>query len=286
MKQSIVWVSMMVAGAALVLLGIIGGPGLVGFFDGSITLMFGLFGVVITIFPTMGIIGQVKKARLFPLLGGIEDYEQVTLFADIRNRVFPVVVSTKHEGILHKKDLGIIEDKGTPLTWANTGIPISISVQKCGVTVDLKKAQYQAKIEKGEGIADYEEAIKRYLGPAKYTTFSEKFRNTTEPQYEEIEKELSYLLEQEPNDPLITKVCGETVNFKNYLSWLKYAYHPLSAENAVDSEILETKRENMAYREASKIQGLGKTILVILIGLGIFVVILATMGPSLGGIFG
>jgi hypothetical protein len=177
--------------------------------------------------------------------------------------------------------MGIIEDKGSPLTWADTGIPISVSLQKCGVTVDLRQAQYQTKLER-RGMLDYEDALKRYLGPAKYTLFEGKFRNTPEPQYEQISQELDYLLAQEPNDPLVEKVCGETVTFKNFLNWLKYAYHPLSAENAVDSEILETKRENMAYRDIQKMQGLGKTIMLILIGLGIFVVIMATMGGQFG----
>lgn len=281
-KQMWTWIAMMFGGGALVVLAIVIGPSMGGM---PVQLMFGIMGIVLCAFPVLNIIGQVKKARLFPLLVGCEDDEQVTLFADIRNRLSPIIVNNKHEGILHKREMGIIEDKGSPLTWADTGIPISISLQKCGVTVDLKQAQYQHKLEL-DGIDDYEEALKRYLGPASYTSFSEKFRTTSEPQYEEIHKELEYLLAQEPNDPLAKKVCGETITFKNFLNWLKYAYHPLSAENAVDSEILETKREAMAYKDIQKMQGWGKLILIILIGVGIFIVILATMGPQLGGLFG
>lgn len=276
------WIIMMFAGGALIMLGIALGPQLGGII---ISIMFALFGIVLLAWPVLMVIGQIKKARLFPFLAGVDDDEQVTLFTDIRNRLTPITVNTKHEGILHKKRMGIIEDKGTPLTWADTGIPVSVSLQKCGVTVNLKQAQYQSKLE-GKGIEDYEEALKRYLGPAKYTLFADAFRKTSEPQYEEIAKELDYLLAQEPNDPLVEKVCGETVNFKNFLNWLKYAYHPLSAENAVDSEILETKREAMAYRDIQKLQGWGKLILILLIGLGIFIVILATMGPQLGSLFG
>jgi len=281
-KQYMSWVFMMFGGGALILLGIGLGPAMGGVL---ISLMFAIFGIVLLAWPVFMVIGQIKRARLFPFLAGVADDEHVTLFTDLRNRMLPVTVNTKHEGILHKKKMGIIEDKGTPLTWADTGIPVSVSLQKCGVTVNLKQAQYSKQLE-GKGIEDYEEALKRYLGPAKYTLFAGKFRNSTEPQYEEISKELDYLLQQEPNDPLVEKVCGETIGFKNFLNWLKYAYHPLSAENAVDSEILETKREAMAYRDIQKLQGWGKLILVVLIGLGIFIVILATMGPQLGSLFG
>jgi hypothetical protein len=284
-KQMWLWIGMMIGGAALAMLGVCLGPGLGNLFPSTVSMMFVVGGVAMEIFPTMNIIGQVKKAKLFPFLAGTADNEQITLFADVRNRVSPIIVNNKHEGILHKRDMGIIEDKGTPLTWADTGIPISISLQKCGVTVSLKQALYQNKLEV-TGLHDYEDALKRYLGPAKYTDFAKKFRGTTEPQYEEISKELDYLLAQEPNDPLSLKVCGETVTFKNFLNWLKYAYHPLSAENAVDSEILECKREAMAYKEAGKVQGWGKLILVILIGVGIFLVIISTMGPQLGKLFG
>lgn len=284
-KQMTMWLLMIGGGAALVMVGICLGPGIGNMLPATVTMMFAVFGVVMEIFPTMNIIGQVKKARLFPFLGGTKDDEQVTLFADVRNRVSPMIVNNKHEGILHKKEFGIVEDKGSPLTWADTGIPVSISLQKCGVGVDLRKAAYTNKLET-DGLQDYEEAVKRYLGPAKYTEFAKKFRTTSEPQYEEISKELDHLLEAEPNDPLSLKVCGETVTFKNYLNWLKYAYHPLSAENSVDSEILETKREAMAYKEAAKMQGWGKLIIIVLIGVGIFLVILATMGPNLGKLFG
>ena len=285
MKPLHIWLAALFGGAAMVVIGILGGPGLGGIFDGAIVMMFGMMGVALCIYPTISIVGQVKRARLLPFIAGVGDDEHVTLFADVRNRLSPITVNTKHEGILHKKDLGIIEDKGTPLTWADTGIPISISLQKCGVSVHLKNAAYQSKLGEA-GIENYEDAVKAYLGPAQYTLFAEKFRGDTEPQYEEIEKELTSLLQQAPNDPLKAKVCGETINFKNYLNWLKYAYHPLSAENAVDSEILETKREAMAYRDMQKFQGMGKLVLMLLIGLGIFVVIIATMGPQLGGLFG
>jgi len=279
-KNMTTWIAMMFGGGALAIMAVIIQVGL------PTQLMFAIMGVVLCIFPTLQIIGQVRRARLFPFLAGTKDGEQVTLFADIRNRLSPIIMNNKYEGILHKKEVGIIEDKGTPLTWGDTGIPVSISLQKCGVTVDLKQAQYQHKLEKEEGIDDYEEAIRRYLGPAKYAIFADKFRNSTEPQYEEIAKEMDYLLQTEPNDPMMKKVCGETVTFKNYVNWLKYAYHPLSAENAVDSEILETKREAMAYRDIQKLQGYGKLILAILIGVGIFVVILGTMGGQLFSLFG
>ncbi len=277
-KQMMSWIFMMFAGGALIIAGILLGPQMGGV---VVSIMFAMFGIVLLAYPVLLIIGQVKRARLYPLLTGVNEGEQVTLFTDLRNRLMPVIVNNKHEGILHKKGMGIVEDKGTPLTWADTGTPVSLTIQKCGVSVDLKQAQYQNKLERN-GLMDYEDSLKRYLGPASYAIFAEKFRTTNEPQYEEIEAEMDYLLAQEPNDPLVEKVCGETVDFKHFLNWLKYAYHPLSAENAVDSEILETKREAMAYRDIQKMQGYGKLILTVLIGLGIFIVILATMGPSLG----
>jgi hypothetical protein len=279
MKNYITWLIEIGGGIALIVLG------MVLPLDKTITMMFTVFGIVLLVLPSMQIMTAAKRARLFPFLGGIDDDEQVTLYADRRDRLMPVVVIAKHEGILHKRGMGIVEDKGTPLTWAETGIPISISRQRIGVTIDLKMAQYQDKLE-GAGLEDYEEAIKRYLGPASYMEFSKKYRTDEEPQYEEISKELSFLLEQEPNDKLCEVVSGDTVTFKNYLVWLKYVYSPLSAENAIDSEILETRREAMANSQGGKVQNWGKLILVILIGVGIFLVIISTMGPQLGKLFG
>lgn len=279
MKQLWTWIAMIGGGASIVVIGSILQ------IDKILSVMMAAMGLVVVLMPIIQIFGQLKKARVIPFLIGTKENEHITLCADRRNRLSPILMTNKYEGVLHKKGAGIMEDKGTPLTWADTGIPISVSNLKSGTTIDLMKAQYTSQLA-GNGLLEYEDAIKKYLGPAKYTNFCKTFREKVDPDYNDIVRELNHLLNEEPNDPLAELVIGETINFKDFLGYLKYIYTPLSTENAIDAEIIQTRREAAAYKDAKSMQGWGKIILVVLIGVGILLVLLAAVGPNLGSMFG
>ena len=182
---------------------------------------------------------------------------------------------------MQKKNIGLIEDKGTLCMWGD--IPCSISLPRCGVSVDLKVAQYNAALVKNRELRDYDDAIREYLGPANYTIFYNTFRRDPKPDVYAIYKEIQYLLDQEPVDPLAEKILGESIDFKAFLHYLKYAYHPQSAQNAMDSEVLMTKQMERGYKQIDKIGSLGKSIVMIIIALGILLVILSTI--DIGAIF-
>ena len=248
-----------------------------GFFNGLIGMSLVAVGGVMMFFPILQVGGVVKTKRLVPFFMKLKAGEQISLFINSRFQILPFIFNTKHEGILIKRRIGMIEDKGTQLTWGAS--PISISMQGLGITLDLKRAAYIEKLNDDKGIEGYEQAIMQYLGPARYTDFAKLHRKNPKPDIYAIRKELNFLLkEQEPNDPLSEEILGETVNFKHFARWLVYAYHPQSSQNAMDAEKIQIKREMLAYKEANKAGSIGKAIVMIIIALMIFLVVMGSMG--------
>jgi len=248
-----------------------------GFFNGLIGMSMVAVGGVIMFFPMLQVGGVVKRKRLVPFFMQLKKGEQISLFVNSRFQVLPFIFSTKHEGILIKRRVGMIEDKGTQLTWGDS--PISISLQGLGVTLDLKRAAYIEKLNENRGLEEYEQALMQYFGPARYTDFYNKFRKNPKPDIYAIRKELDYILSaQEPNDPLSEEILGETVNFKHFARWLVYAYHPQSSQNAMDAEKIQVKREMLAYKEADKAGSIGKAIVMIIIAVMIFLIVMGATG--------
>lgn len=263
------WMIMGFVGLAIAIVG--------AFLGGTFGIMFTMFGCVIEIMPILQVSSAIKEKRLIPFFMKLKDFEQISLFVNNRFQVFPFIFNNKHEGILQKKNIGMIDDKGTPLTWGK--LPCSISMQGSGLTIDLKMGHYMALLKNEDGIDDYEEAIRRYLGPMKYKEFFNRFRKNPKPDIVAIRKELQYLInEREPNDFLEKGVIGETIDFKNFCSFMVYAYHPQSSQNAMDAEKIQVKREAMAYATTDKVGSLGKTVVWILIGLMIFFVVMNATG--------
>lgn len=267
------WTIMDIIGLIIIFVGAILG----GFLGMMFSIMICTIGGLIMFFPVMMAGATIKRKRLVPFFMQLKPNEQISLFVNNRFQMHPFIFNTKHEGIMQKKHLGIIEDKGSPLTWGSQ--PISISLQGLGVTLDLKKGSYQKILEKNRGIKSYEEAIMRYLGPAKYTEFYNLFRKNPRPDIYHIRKELLYLIARhEPNDPLSEEVLGETITFKDYAKWLVYVYNPTSAQNAMDAEKIQAKREAMAYKEQDKATSIGKAIVMIIITIMIFLIVMGATG--------
>jgi hypothetical protein len=267
------WLILSIAGLILAFFGAFVGA----FFDGLIGIGFVAIGGVIMFFPTMQVGGTVKRKRLVPFFMNLKKGEQISLFVNSRFQVMPFIFNTKHEGILIKRRVGMVEDKGTQLTWGDS--PISISLQGLGVTLDLKRAAYIEKLHKNRGIDEYEQALQAYLGPARYTEFYNKFRRNPKPDIYAIRKEIDYILStQTPNDPLAEEVLGETINFKHFARWMVYAYHPQSSQNAMDAEKIQVKKEMLAYKEADRAASWGKAIVMIIIAIMIFLIVMGATG--------
>jgi len=263
------WMIMAFIGMAIAIVGV--------FLGGLMSYMLVMFGCVLEVMPVLQVSAAIKEKRLIPFFMKLKDFEQISLFVNNRFQIFPFIFNNKHEGILQKKNIGMIDDKGTPLTWGK--LPCSISMQGSGLTIELKMAQYMALLKNEDGIEDYEEAIRRYLGPMKYKEFFNMYRKNPKPDIVAIKKELQYLInEREPNDYLEKGVIGETVDFKNFCNYMVYAYHPQSSQNAMDAEKIQVKREAMAYATTDKVGSLGKTVVWILIGLMIFFVVMNATG--------
>jgi len=246
-------------------------------YNPTIGIMTTMMGGMMMLVPVLQVTGVIKKFKLVPFFMALKKFEEITLFVNERFQIFPIVVNTKHEGIIQQKELGLIEDKGSPLTWGD--IPCSISLQGLGVTLNLKIAQYSANLSKTRNLNSYEEAIKKYLGPAKYTEFFNKFRRNPKPDILDINRELHYLIHvNKPNDPLMENILGETIDFRHFCNYLIYAYHPRSSQNAMDAEKIWVKKEAMAYKETDKVGSIGKLIFVIVIAIIIFIIVWNAIG--------
>jgi len=268
-----VWIVVSIIGLIISFMGAFIG----GFVNGLIGMCLVAVGGVIMFFPIMQVGGVVKQKRLVPFFMKLKAGEQISLFVNSRFQVLPFIFNTKHEGILIKRRIGMIEDKGTQLTWGAS--PISIAMQGLGITLDLKRAAYIEKLNEDHGIEGYEQAIMQYLGPARYVEFAKIHRKNPKPDIYAIRKELNFLLkENEPNDPLSEVILGETINFKHFARWLVYAYHPQSSQNAMDAEKIQTKREMLAYKEGDKAGGIGKAVVMIIIAIMIFLVVMGATG--------
>ncbi len=258
----------------------VGGVVITTMYEPTIGFMATIFGGLLLLFPIMQTAGIVKRFKLAPFFMTLKDEEEITLFVNDRSQIHPFVVNTKHEGILQQKMIGLIDDKGSPLTWGD--VPCSISKQRLGVSLDINYAQYTANLDKDRGLNSYEEAIEEYLGPMKYAEFFHKYRKNPKPDILEITSELKYLIHNnEPNNPLVETIAGETIDFKSFCNYLLYAYHPRSSQNAMDAEKIIAKKEAMAYKETDKVGSIGKLIFVIVIAIVIFLVVWS----ALGGVF-
>ena len=261
-------------------------------FASIIGLPFGIFiaiiGGMMMLVPMIQVFNTLKLRGLLPLFDNLPLTQKLLLLIDSVNHIHFIVADHKNEGILQKKGIGMIEDKGTPLYWGKT--PCAIAMQGSSIGVDIKMAQYTALLANNKKVDDYEQAIKQYLGPVKYIDFVERYRRNPKPDIYDISRELQRLIdENEPHDPLSEKVNGDTIGFKNYCQFLKYAYDPTSAQNAYDSEKIRIKREQAAYKETNpdRMMSFAKAFAMIMIIIVVVLVALSSVDlSSLTNIFG
>jgi len=278
MKNIVLWVMLSLAGFAFCFIGgfYFGGPygSMTGFLAGMIMLM-----------PLMQMIMVAKQKGFLPLYVELKNHEKFIHFPDNFGKLKTLIVNTKHEGVCHKKDIGFIEDKGTEFSWGKD--PVSFANPKLGITIDIKNSTYTELLEKNRNIEDYDNAIEKFLGPEKYKLFCATHRKNPEPDIHDINKELEDLLSQKPHDELNEKVFGETWGFRNFLRFLKYAYHPLAMDVAVSREKLWTRMEAEGYAESQKAISWAKAAVMIIFAFMIFLIVMSTLDlSSLGGMFG
>jgi len=278
MKNLAVWIAISIAG---IVLGFIG-----GFITGGIEgMMMGLFAGIIMIIPIMQMIATSKFKGFLPLFFNIDDKQKFVHFPDSFGRIKTLVMDIKHDGVLYKKGIGYIDDKGSEYAWGNN--ICAFAIPRLGVTIDWNAAQYTHKL-KEDGVTDYEDGVRLYLGGKKYLGFGKKHRMNKKPDIDNINQELDDLItEKNPEDSLERDVVGETVDFRDFASFLKYAYHPVSMENAIDTEKIWTKREQLGYKDVDRNVSRAKAIVYILFGAMIFIAVLSAMDFStISGIFG
>ena len=279
MLTIVMWILLAIGGFALSL---VGGA----YFGGAYGAMAGIGAGLLMLVPLMQMITIGKQKSFLPLFVSLKDHEKYLHFPDRFGKLKTMIVNTRHEGICHKKGIGFIDDKGTEFSWG--GDPVSFGEPKLGMTVDIKNATFTELLEKNRSVKDYDEALQKYLGKETYNTFCDKYRTKDKPDIYDINKELDTLINiKHPNDELKEKVFGETWSFANFCRFLKYAYHPLAMDIAVDSEKLWVKQEMMGYKDAEKAMGWAKAIVWILFGLMIFIAVLSSLNlQGLGNMFG
>lgn len=272
MKNVILWVVISLAGMVGCMLG--------GFFTGGVTgAMVGMFSGVIMFMPVMMMLGTAKNKGFLPLFQNLGENEKFVHFPDNFGRLKTLVVNTRHEGICHKKGLGVIDDKGTEYCWGDD--PVSFGEPRLGMTIDVKNARWSELLEKDDGIEDYDNAIKEALGDKDYESFVKKYRkNNIRPDIYNINSELDFILDADLKDKLEKKVFGETWGFKNFLRFLKYAYHPQTLENAIDTEKVWVKQEAMGYRDVQRTGAWAKAVIGILFAVMVVLIVLSQVDLS------
>lgn len=233
------------------------------------------FAVIILVYST-------KVAALFDKL---KEDERVVIFLNRSGNVMITVFKMVHDALLFRAGYGFLENNGWQLKWGKKSAVIAL--QGYGDTLNPQQAGYQTRLRK-EGVKDYEEAIKRYLGPVKYAEFKRRFRVNPLPDIYEIRKEIDYLRNARPADPLAFSINGETINFRDLLDYEYYASTPIALENAIERERINEHELAFSYKPQDKSIKWALAIVLILIGVGILLVMIGNtdMGNMFGGLFG
>lgn len=275
----VMWILLGIGGFAVVF---VGGA----YFGGPYGAMVGMAGGILALLPLLQMIAIGKQKGFLPLYVTLKDHEKFIIFPNRFGKLKTMIMNTRHEGICHKKDIGLIDDKGTEYSFGDDRV--SFGTPKLGMTVDVRASTYTESLEKNRNIKDYDEAIRNYLGDARYETFCKTYRTKKRPDIFDINKELQMLIDTTPvTDELKEKIFGETWGFRNFARFLKYAYHPQAMDIAVDTEKLWVKQEQMGYKDAERAMGWAKAVVWILFGLMIFIAVLSSLDiKNLGGMFG
>lgn len=280
MKAITAWVSLCLGGMVLSFIG-----GYMGGFNGMIL---GMFGGILPFMAIMQMIAFFKNKKLLALLKTLNDDEKYMWLPDKRDKLHLMVMKEPHPGILVKKGLGIFEHKGTEFGLGKDGM--CFAYPDGAYTVDFKTIDYASKLEKEDGLDEYEDIVKEYLGENMYKVFCSKFRTNPKPDYFNIDNEIQWLINNKPKDnngkdnddedKLCKTVFGTTVDFTNRLKFLRYNYNPISGENATERERIIALKEGMDYKEDNKEINRAKGIAMILFAAMIFIAVLVSLDWS------
>jgi hypothetical protein len=198
-----------------------------------------------------------------------------------------MVAKMVRDGVIFVKRWGPIDDKGTEYSFGNS--PLSFVIPHLAFTKNLVSSQYHHLLKKEEGVNDWDEAVKKYLGPERYKEFVSKFRQNDEPDNDAIQAELQWLKDiKNPADALAISVVGETITFHDDIDFFKYNYLPEYMNVYVEQEKINVRREEQGYKDPSKAMAWGKAAFIVILAICILVVILSSvdltqLGSFLGG---
>jgi len=273
-------------------LGGLGFTTIMGYFTGQeMGVMAGLLGGIICFIPLIQLILTAKTKGFLPFFWNLEEEngikkEKYCLIPNKFGRLTLIVAKIVGKDTLFAKRLGLIDDKGTEYAFGNS--PLSFIQPRLGFTKNIKSAQYHSLLRRKKDIDDYEEAIKKYLGPEQYKTFESRFRQNPEPDANDINDEIQYLRNiKEPADPLGLTVFGETYTWDDDLSYFQYNYLPDTMQNFVDNEKINVRREEMGYKDPQKSIAWAKAVAIVVIAVVILLAVLSSLDLSkIGALFG
>ena len=251
--------------------------------------MGGMLSGMMALMPLVFIIGKAKQKRILKLFRDLkqegENREKFVHFPDRFGRIQTLIGLVKQPGRITIDGIGDFDDKGDELVWGND--PASFALINVGTTLSLKQRLYERALEQ-DGIFGYENALKTYFGESRYKIFLNLFRKNPKPGAKDIAMELEAITsEEKPKDPLEKTVLGETVSFKDAAEWWKYAYLPFAMKNAISQEKIIATSKAMDYKDKTKnIEGYGKLVIYILMGVMIFLIVIGSMWSQVGKIFG
>jgi len=275
MKEIFTNLMMSIFGFILILFGSTGLLGIIGIFLGFI----GGFLMLIPILKDISIItGEGLTAFWQPKKPGKKISFTITKYG----KLLFLPVEDKHEGLLYHNGKFFADNKGDQLQ-TQSGRDCVLSIAGLGVTLTTKMAGYTALLKKERKVDNYDDAVKKYLGPSKWSLFQQKFRGKNQPKDKYgVHNELDFLLDEQPQDVLKEKIVGETITFRDFLNYLKYAYNTLAVENAIDRERIDMMdRLNDYSQKAKNAVQYAIAIIIVIIGIGIAAYIFS--GVDMGG---
>lgn len=263
-----------------------------GYYVGAETgAMAGILGGIICFIPTVQLILQAKNKGFLPFYWNLLEEnnmkkEKYLVVPNNFGKLRVIVAKMVRDGVVFVRRWGPIDDKGTEYSFGNS--PLSFVIPHLAFTKNLQSSQYHHLLKKEEGINDWDEAVKKYLGVEKYKEFVLKFRQNDEPDNNAIQEELQWLKDvKEPADPLAIKVVGETVTFHDDIDFFKYNYLPEYMNVYVEQEKINVRREEQGYKDPGKAMNYAKAIAIILIVVMVVLIALSQVDLSqLGSFFG
>lgn len=248
-------------------------------------LLVSFMGTMFSFMAAISVIMLCYANKVSAVFDKLKQDERVAIYLTRGGDVVISVFKLVHDALLFRSGYGFMENNGWQLRWGKKHAVLAL--QGYGDTLAPEQAGYHSQLKK-EGIKDYEEAIKRYLGPIKYVDFKRRFRVNPIPDIFEIRKELEYLRTSKPADPLSFSINGETLDFKDMLNYQYYASTPIALENAVERERINEHELAFSYKPQDKSIKWALAILLILIGAGVLIVMIGNtdLGAMFGGIAG